>query len=90
MSPKQLIELANQLLAQQFTDTGTIPRHLVKANLFAQLRTGALALLFERFGESHPFYKEFDSKVKQPLVRDVEMALGILKAVETNLTNSQP
>lgn len=80
-----LIDLANRTLASQQTDSGTIPRHRVSAELFAEFRSGGLALIMKNFGEQHPFFSEFDSLVRSASPKDVEYGKGILKAVKAEL-----
>lgn len=81
---KMLLDLAERTIASKHTDTGTIPRHLVSKELFAQLRSGGLAFILEKFGKEHPYYQEFDSKVTLPELRYAEFARGILKAIQNN------
>lgn len=80
-----LVDLANRTLASKQTDSGTVPHHRVSAELFAELRSGGLALILKSFGEKHPFYAEFDNNVRSAIPKDTERALGILKAVKAEL-----
>jgi hypothetical protein len=80
-----LLDLASRTLATKQTDSGTIPRHRVSAELFAELRSGSLSFILKNFGEKHPFYSEFDSNVRFAVPKDTERALGILKALKSEL-----
>ncbi|MBI3136516.1 MAG: hypothetical protein HYZ14_17710 [Bacteroidetes bacterium] len=80
-----LLDLAERTLAGKETDTGTIPRQRVNAALFAEFRSGGLALIVKNFGEQHPFFSEFDSRVRTACPKDVEYGKGILKAVKAEL-----
>jgi len=77
-----LLDLSNRTTESKATDSGTIPRHRVNPELFAELRSGALAIILKNFGAEHPFYKDFESGVRTPAPVDVERARGILKAVK--------
>lgn len=81
----KLIEVCNRALSNITVESGTIPRHRVNAELFAQLRSGALSCIYQHYGEKHPFYLEFDNFVKTPDKRDTERAKGILAAVKSDL-----
>jgi hypothetical protein len=81
---KMLLDLAERTISSKQTDTGTVPRHLVNKELFAQLRSGGLAFILEKFGKDHPYYLEYDGKVKLPELRYAEFAKGILKAIQNN------
>jgi hypothetical protein len=80
-----LVDLANRTLASRQTDSGTVPRHRVSAELFAELRSGGLSFIHKSFGEKHPFYSEFDNNVRFASPKDTERALGILKALKAEL-----
>lgn len=82
-----LIDLAHKTIASKQTDNGTVPRHRVSTELFAELRSGGLALILKNFGEKHPFYSEFNENVRSACPRDAERALGILKAIKTEIGN---
>jgi hypothetical protein len=80
-----LLDLATRTLASKQTDSGTIPRHRVSAELFAELRSGGLSFILKNFGEKHPFYAEFDSNVRSAIPKDTERAIGVLKALKAEL-----
>lgn len=80
-----LIDLVGRTLASQQTDTGTIPRHRVSPELFAELRSGGLAFILKNFGEKHPFYSEFNENVRFAIPKDVQRAQGILKAMKSEI-----
>lgn len=80
-----LLDLATRTLASKQTDSGTIPRHRVSAELFAELRSGGLAFILKNFGEKHPFYAEFDNNVRSAIPKDSERAIGVLKALKAEL-----
>jgi hypothetical protein len=80
-----LLDLANRAEHTKETDPGTVPRHRVNAELFAELRSGSLAFILKNFGEKHPFYTEFETQVKTASPNDVTRARGILKALKAEL-----
>jgi hypothetical protein len=80
-----LLDLANRASASKETDSGTVPRNRVNAELFAELRSGGLAFILKNFGEQHPFYKDYDGQVRTSAPLDVERARGILRAVKAEI-----
>lgn len=80
-----LLDLATRTLASKQTDSGTIPRHRVSAELFAELRSGGLAFILKNFSEKHPFYSEFNDNVRFANPKDTERASGILKALKAEM-----
>ena len=80
-----LLDLANRTLAAAETDAGTIPRHRVNAELFAELRSGGLAFILKNFGEKHPFYIEFEALVRAASPKDTTRAQGIFKAIKAEI-----
>lgn len=80
-----LLDLANRALGSRTTDAGTVPRNRIDGELFAELRSGSLALILGQFGDKHPFYSDFDSQVRSAAPPDAERARGILRAVKAEL-----
>lgn len=80
-----LIDLTNRTLDSKVTESGTIPRHRVSKELFAELRAAGLSFILKLVGNQHPFYKEFDEQVKSPALSDTEKAKGIFKSIKAEI-----
>ncbi len=78
----ELITLADQVMGtQRSTDWGSV----VSSEKFYHFRTATLSFLRNVFGTDHPFYSEFDSKVKEANPYDTEEGRGILHAVRQEI-----
>ena len=78
----QIIELSNRVSATgQSGEFGS----WVNDELFREFRSASLSFLKNTFGESHPFYKEFDNSCSGAEPTSVYEGRGILKAVKSEL-----
>ncbi|MCZ8214812.1 MAG: hypothetical protein O9262_01160 [Cyclobacteriaceae bacterium] len=59
----------------------------VNGGLFMGFRTASLSLITSLYGESHPFYKNFDTHVSQNTPYDTEEGREILKAIKYEVDN---
>ena len=78
-----LIKLAQTMLETKWTESGTVARHRVNRIQFAELRGAGLSLIQRLYDSDHPFYREFDSLVREADPACVESAVGILKAIRS-------
>jgi len=83
-----LIKLSEEVLSTQRTIEG-MSRHGASVNtlLFNQLRSSSLSFLKSLFGESHPYYIEFQDRVKDSAPSHTVVAIGILTAVKQEIDN---
>ncbi|MCX2451106.1 hypothetical protein OQX61_07460 [Pedobacter sp. PLR] len=79
----ELISLSEEVLSTQKATQG-YSRHgaSVNALLFNQLRASSLSFLKNLFGENHPYYQEFNTKVKDNAPSHTNIGKGILMAVK--------
>jgi hypothetical protein len=59
----------------------------VDRELFNELRTSSLSLIKSLYGDTHPFYKDFDQKTERAEPRETQNARGILKAIKAEIDN---
>ncbi len=78
----ELIRLAEQTL--QTEQDGTYFSS-VNHEMFYQLRSSTLSLLKNIYGESHPFYNEFNNLTREPEPHQVEYGKGILNSVKSEI-----
>lgn len=79
----ELISLAGQVLATRRESQYLGP--YVSAESFNEFRSASLSFLRNTFGDSHPFYNEFDKKIQQPRPSTTEEGRGILKAAKQEI-----
>lgn len=78
----EIIKFGQQaLVTKRSTELGS----WVSAESFAQFRTAALSFLVNLYGERHPYYLDFDEKVKVARSGPVKTGIGILTAVKGEL-----
>lgn len=78
-----LIEKASQVLnsTRNYEHIG----RQVDNELFVEFRTSSLSFFNKLFGENHPYYKEFDTKVNGRYPGYTESGKGILMAVKNEI-----
>lgn len=53
---------------------------------FQQFRSGSLSCLLQLFGQQHPYFRDFESRVTSPFrEEDIQAGLGIMEAVKKEL-----
>lgn len=91
MKTSDLTNRINELIAKAkiVASTTHARRGLERVDFeqFAELRASALSFIKMTFGGSHPFYKDFDEKVKDPFSSQTKYAVGILKSAEDEIKN---
>src|SRR5262245_46497601 len=90
MKLEDLVRRADELIEQAQTVLGTrYPlqhgEERVKVESFSGLRTSILSFLMKTFGRDHPYYEEVNSQVSMARPWHVETAIGILRAVRSEL-----
>lgn len=82
----QLIDLANRTLATKYT-TGSdrFLSHYVRSESFYEFRTSALSFITKLYGESHPYYTEFNETITKASPFDTERGRGILNSIKTEI-----
>ena len=79
----EIIKLADQVIS---TDTyDSFAGNSVNTELFQEFRATGLSFLRNTFGEQHPFYKEFKTKVSDTYTYHSEQGRGILKAAKQEI-----
>ena len=78
----ELMEIAARTLA---TKNFNGYNYSVFLEEFNEFRSASLSFLRNTFGESHPFYREFDKNVAEESPDDVEEGRGILKAAKQEI-----
>ena len=78
----ELINLADKTLNSKWEDSYG---YYVKAEEYIELRSACLSFIKNSFGESHPFYKEFNFHINSATPHDIEQARGILKAIKQEI-----
>jgi len=79
----QLLALADSAIATKFTSAGT---SWVDAGQFFGFRAAALSFLRTVFGEDHPYYRDFDSRVDRHLFNHASMGREIVAAAKSEVT----
>ena len=79
----EIIGLGQQALATKYVDDHWT---YLKEEDFARFRAAALSFLANLYGERHPYYLDFNDKVKNARPEDAEIGVGILKAVKGELS----
>ncbi|MCH8010735.1 MAG: hypothetical protein IIA61_02105 [Candidatus Marinimicrobia bacterium] len=78
----ELIVLADKVIS---TDSYSEYSNFVNTELFQEFRSSSLSFLKNTFGESHPFYVEFNKKVNDTYTYHSQEGRGILKAVKQEI-----
>jgi hypothetical protein len=80
---ERLISLGNNVLKTEFVDA----HHTVwvSAELFGEFRSSSLSYLRKVFGESHPYYREFNEKLAGSLKATTNWGIGIIKAAKNEI-----
>lgn len=80
---KQLIVLGENVLKTQKLRYGA--EYYVDTSLFENFRTSSLSFLKLSYGDSHPYYESFLSKVKISNPHNTQKGIGILNAVSAEM-----
>lgn len=78
----ELISLAGAVLATKYTQ---YQDEYVSTESFSEFRMASLSFLRNVFGEAHPFYKDFQSRVKDVDPYMTEIGRGILTAAKKEI-----
>lgn len=82
----QLIGLADKTLdTRQKSSRGLMS--WVNSELFFEFRASSLSFILKLYGESHPYYKDFNQIVVRAEPSDTEEGRGILKSIKTEIDN---
>ncbi|ADB42115.1 hypothetical protein [Spirosoma linguale] len=80
-----LIDLADKTYESKFkASTGTF---WVSFELFTEFRTSSLSFIINLYGDSHPYYKDFNEGVKISKPNDTIQGRGILKSIKAEIDN---
>lgn len=82
-----LIELAREVMKTRYSSDGYIAADSVQTEIFSELRSSSLSFIRGLYNENHPFYTDFDRKVHIGHAYEIEVALGILNSVKTEIQN---
>ena len=80
----ELIELADRVISTSETSEYT-GGSIVNTELFQEFRTSSISFLKNTFGESHPYYIEFNKEVVDTYTDHSEQGRGILRAVKQEI-----
>jgi hypothetical protein len=84
----QLIDLSNRTRAT-IQNGGAVGMMsfpaTVSTELFTEFRTAFLSFIFNLYGASHPFYKDFDTGTESAKPSGVSYGQGILKAIKSEV-----
>lgn len=79
----ELILLADKVIS---TDSyGEYSGNTVNPELFQEFRASGLSFFKNTFGDQHPYFKEFNNKVKDTYTNDSREGRGILKAAKQEI-----
>ncbi|MGD0662049.1 MAG: hypothetical protein ABSD38_28665 [Syntrophorhabdales bacterium] len=80
---ERLIDLGNNALKTEFVDA----HHTiwVSTESFGEFRASSLSYLRKVFGESHPYYREFNEKLVGSLKATTNWGIGIIKAAKNEV-----
>lgn len=82
-----LIELAREVMKTKYSSDAYIAADSVQTEIFSELRSSSLSFIRGLYNENHPFYTDFDRKVHIGHAYEIEIALGILNSVKTEIQN---
>ena len=86
---ESLIARADELLALgdqvRATASGDGSNSSVDTRLFYNFRSAGLSFLLKVFGAAHPYYTEYNGKVKNSGMYSIDRGLGMLEAVKVEL-----
>ena len=82
---EHLLELAREVMKSRYSHTDIIYADSVRSEKFAELRSSSLSFIKSLYCESHPFFIDFDKKVHIGQAYEVEIALGILSSIKTEI-----
>lgn len=83
----RLIDLANRTLATKQTSSGSFGTSYVNSELFFEFRTSSLSFILNLYGESHPFYTDFNQRVARADPYDTGEGRGILNSIKAEIDN---
>ncbi len=80
---ERLIRLGTDVLKTQVVDL----HHTswVSAELFGEFRSSCLSYLRKVFGETHPYYREFNEKLTKPHKGAADWGIGIIRAAKNEI-----
>lgn len=78
----QLIALADAVLASEYASYGS---SYVDKTRFSGFRSASLSFLKNVFGPDHPYYNDFETRVRSSYPSDTSKGKGILQAVRDEL-----
>lgn len=79
----ELIKKADEVLVTTYKEPHFVPQ--VKIEQFNEFRSLSLSFLKKVFKTDHPFYTEFEEKVKTNKPSDTELGRGIIKAAKNEI-----
>jgi hypothetical protein len=82
---EHLLELAREVMKTRYSHTDIIYADSVRSEKFAELRSSSLSFIKSLYSESHPFFIDFEKKVHIGQANEVEIALGILSSIKTEI-----
>lgn len=80
-----LLELAREVMKTRYSHHAIISADSVKAEKFSELRSSSLSFIKGLYNDTHPFFIDFDKKVHIGHAYEVEIALGILLSIKTEI-----
>jgi hypothetical protein len=83
----QLIDLAREVSKTGYSSDVHIGADTVQTETFSELRSSSLSFIRRLYKENHPYYTDFDRKVHLGHAYEIEIAIGILNSVKTEIQN---
>jgi hypothetical protein len=83
----QLIDLAREVSKTRYSSDVHIGADSVQTETFSELRSSSLSFIRRLYKENHPYYTDFDRKVHLGHAYEIEIAIGILNSVKTEIQN---
>ncbi len=80
----ELIKLGDVALTTRYTAGGL---EWVEGGAYHEFRSAVLSFLRNVFGDNHPFYREFDTKITSNRSRTVQAGQGMLRAARTEIAS---
>jgi hypothetical protein len=81
----QLIQQADNVLRTKYTNREDPHYFWVQGEPFQGFRVSGLSFLAATFGTQHPYYKEFENRVAEPVPDNTEAGRGILGAAREEM-----
>jgi hypothetical protein len=84
----KLIEFAREVMKSRYSHgVNIISADSVQTEMFSELRTSSLSFIKGLYKENHPFYTDFDKKVHIGHAYEIEIAIGILLSIKSEIEN---